>query len=402
MKRKIAASLLTLCMLTGMAYVAPAAPSPAPEEPEPAYTMIPAPQTSKASGQSIRISWTSSQDESVKTYYVMRRAAKDNQGTGKWKTIAKVKSDAVNGGPDNSYTDQLSSYEPQQYEYKICTLSKDKTIDTRTAEFAQETDQLVSLGTNVKICIDPGHYGTVNNNYDLTGEDGKQPYSEAKFTLKIAKALQEDLKDTYGIDSYMTRTKKKISLAYNGKKYVNENLDSSNIAVRGYMAKANDCDFFISLHTNSTSRTTKPWSQSKKINKAYVFVNQIAHASSQSMLIANTIGTSLTEYNQEAGIQTAGFTPREANRAVAFTDLANDAANENGTVLYRKGSSGADYYGVLRGCNTDGVAGILVEHAFHATKVMRKQARASSDLYENWAACDAYGIANGFGFISVD
>ena len=398
MKRKIITCFLSLLILAGVTGAAQVTPEPQPEPETPDITVIPAPATSKASASSIRIAWTSSEDDMVNTYYVMRRKTKNNEGTGKWKKIAKVKSDGIKGGPDNTYTDQLGSTQPVQYEYKICILSADKAMDTREASFAEETDLHTSLGTNVKVCIDPGHFKTVNNNYDLTGADGKFPYSEAKFTLKTGKALQAELKDSYGIDSYMTRTAKKISLTYNGRKYVNETLDQSNIAVRGYMAKANDCDLFISLHTNSTSRTTQPWSQPDSINKVYVFVNRIAHNSERDMEIANAIGLSLTEYNQDAGIQTTGFTTRTPGNASSFSDQNNDASDINGTIVFRRGSSGSDYYGVLRGCSADGIPGILVEHAFHATKIMRKQAKGSADLYENWAACDAYGIACGFGF----
>ncbi len=182
----------------------------------------------------------------------------------------------------------------------------------------------------------------------------------------------------------MTRTGSSISLSYNGKTYKNENLDQKNIAVRGYMAAAVGCDLFISLHTNSTSRPKKPWSQPKSINKAYVFVNSAAHKSDLGMKIANTIGTSLTEYNQDAGIQKSDFTVRTKNAAPDFTSLANDAANENGTVIHRKSSRGDDYYGVLRGASITGVEGLLVEHAFHATQIVRKLAIVSSDLYRNY------------------
>ena len=118
------------------------------------------------------------------------------------------------------------------------------------------------------------------------------------------------------------------------------------------------------------------------------------------MTIANAIGTSLTDYNREAGIQTAGFITRAKNKAASFSTLKNDSAKTNGTVIYRKNSSGSDYYGVLRGAAANGVPGILVEHAFHVTQIVRKLAVRSTDLSENWAACDAYGIALGFGFLS--
>jgi len=402
MKKKMIRVLLALCMLAYTPNTVSAATdtveTDAPDEAaSPVYDIVPV--TSKQSAQSIQITWDDSKDGSVKYYYVMRRNAKNSIGKGNWKTIAQIESDGIKEGSFYSYTDQLRTSTPQQYEYKICSLSADETIDTRDAEHNIATNGYAVLGTNIKICIDAGHYGTRNNNYECTDADGRFPYSEAVFNLETAKALQAELKQAYGIDSYMTRTGKSISLTYKGQKYKNENLDQKNIAVRGYAAKAQGCDFFISLHTNSTSRTARPWSQPKSINKVFVFVNQTAHASDRGMQIANAIGTSLTEYNQEAGIQTNGFTARQKNKAANFSTLNNDAAKVNGTVIYRRSSSGGDYYGVLRGSSANGVPGILVEHAFHATQIVRKLANASTDLSENWAACDAYGIACGFGFL---
>lgn len=356
-------------------------------------------ETAKKSSKSIQISWDSPDDYVVSEYYLMRRSVKNSIGKGNWKTLATLASKGRKEGASYSYTDSLKSSEPQQYEYKICTLSADQTTDTRDAAYESQTNDTAVLGSNIKICIDPGHYGTLNNNYELTGADGNYPYSEAVFNLEVAKSLQTELKQFYGIDSFLTRTGESVSLKYNGKTYKNENLDQKNIAVRGYAAKQQGCDFFVSLHTNSTSRPSKPWSQPKSINKAYVFVNQVAHASDRGMLIANTIGKSLTDYNKQAGIQTSGFITRSKNKAAAFSNLNNDSAKTNGTVVHRRSSSGGDYYGVLRGASADGTPGILIEHAFHATQIVRKRAGISSELSESWAECDAYGIAVGFGFL---
>lgn len=396
-KQKIIASLLTLCILTGIPHPASAASQPPSDHPQTAVTAaysIPA-ETEKQSARAIAIHWDSASDALVKSYYVMRR----NIGKGTWKTIAEIESDGIAGGPSYSYTDRLKSASPQQYEYKICSLSSDETIDTREDAYEDITNISAIPGTNIKVCIDAGHFGTLNNNYECTGADGNFPYSEALFNLEIAKALQTELKQTYGIDSFMTRTEDAIALTYNGKTYRNENLDKKNISVRGHAAKAQDCDLFVSLHTNSTSRQTRPWSQPKSINKTFVFVNQTAHASDTGMAIANTIGTKLTEYNRQTGIQTNGFQTRKKNKAPGFSTTANDYKKANGTVICRKSSSGGDYYGVLRGAASDGVPGILVEHAFHVTQIVRKLAGASTELSQNWAACDAYGIASGYGFI---
>ncbi len=398
MRRQLIGGIAALFFAVNMVHTASAAA----DTEAPAGIMIPAPVTSKASARAIRITWSSAKDDEVEQYYVMRRETINNEGVGEWETIAGQASDQIKNGPRNTYTDRLNSRSPQQYEYKICTLSKDCAIDTRDPEYTEETNQNVTLGTNIKICIDPGHFGTRNNNYEAKGANGEFPYSEAKFTLKIGKALQEDLKQFYGIDSYMTRTGKNISLTYKGKKYTNKKLDDQNIAVRGYMAKTQNCDFFISLHTNSTGRRKKPWSQPTSINKTYVFVNNPALAGKLGMEIANSIGQNITDYNQEAGIQTAGFKTRAINKAISYKKLSKDPSNKNGTVVSRRGSDGLDYYGVLRGAAEVGVPGILVEHAFHDTKIVREYAADSDELYESWAACDAYGIAYGFGLIDQE
>lgn len=167
------------------------------------------------------------------------------------------------------------------------------------------------------------------------------------------------------------------------------------------MAGTKNCDFFISLHTNATARETDPWNQPNEINKVSVFVNKTAHASSRGMKIANSIGMNLTAYNRTAGIQTAGFVKRGRNSASGFSEQDNDSLEGSGTVMYRKNRKGTDYYGVLRGASVKKVQGVLVEHAFHVTQIVREQALTSPALYGNWAACDAYGIAYGFGFVDT-
>lgn len=408
MKKKLISMLFAVTLTAGMSDMVSAARMPEPiteptTKPELTenlteltdITLI----TTKHSSKAIRLRWKDFSDELVSEYYVMRRGVKNSIGSGEWETIASKQSDGDAVDAFYHYKDVLSSSEPQQYEYKICVLSADGMIDTREAAYEEATNEAAVLGSNIKACIDAGHYGTLNNNFELTGNDGKFPYSEAAFNLETAKALQLELQQKYGIDSYLTRENETITLFYNGKKYANDNLEQKNISIRGAMAKQEGCDLFLSLHTNSTSRQTKVWSQPKKINKVAVFVNQAALSSDRDMKIANTIGQKLTDYNKEAGIQTLGFTARSKNKAASFSAAVNDSAKTNGTVFHRRGSSGSDYYGVLRGASANGVPGMIIEHAFHVTQIVRKQAAASSQLAENWAACDAYGIAYGYGFI---
>lgn len=229
MKRKIIGGVLfLLCALTGAWQTASAAES------APLYTIVPA--TAKESSKSIKISWDSPDSGDIETYYIMRRGTKNSKGTGAWETIAEVAADEAKAGSQNTYVDFLQSSKAQQYEYKICTLLGDG-VDTRDPAYEKETDSCAVLGTNIKICIDPGHYGSLNNNYSYSGNNGKYPYSEGKFTLKIGNALKKELKEKYGIDSYMTRSGDKISLKYNGKTYANANLDKEYCCARLYGCK---------------------------------------------------------------------------------------------------------------------------------------------------------------------
>lgn len=243
-KRTIVSSLLALSILAASPQRTPAAVQKAQEvqdqtagqetiqdlpdtqetiEPQ---VVIPAASTSKQSSTAIRITWDAAEDASVKYYYVMRRSTKNSIGKGAWTTIAEIEVEVASQDASYTYTDKLKSSAPQQYEYKICTLFdlEGEAIDTRTDAYADATNEAAAFGTNIKVCIDAGHFGTLNNNFTFTGADGNFPYSEAEFNLETAKALQTELKDAYGIDSYLTRTKSSVSLSYGGKTYKNENL----------------------------------------------------------------------------------------------------------------------------------------------------------------------------------
>ena len=54
---------------------------------------------------------------------------KNSVGSGAWETIASKQSDGVADDAFYHFKDVLASSEPQQYEYKICVLSADGTID---------------------------------------------------------------------------------------------------------------------------------------------------------------------------------------------------------------------------------------------------------------------------------
>ena len=84
-----------------------------------------------------------------------------------------------------------------------------------------------------------------------------------------------------------------------------------------------------------------------------------------------------------------------------WTDEWNDSLKTSGTICYRTGDDGQDYYGVLRGASVAGVPGLIIEHGFHTVPEMRRLA-AEGVLKTQWAMADAAGIAEGFSLERVN
>lgn len=99
----------------------------------------------KVSAMSVRISWDSLQDDLVQCYYVMSCRGKNSRAAGKWKIISRIESDGKAGDAAHLYTNHLDISAPQQYEYKICILSMDQTIDTSSRSYDAETDKYDAL-----------------------------------------------------------------------------------------------------------------------------------------------------------------------------------------------------------------------------------------------------------------
>ncbi len=156
----------------------------------------------------------------------------------------------------------------------------------------------------MKICIDAGHYGQYNRSPVNSG------YYESEMNWKLSGYLKTAL-ESYGVTVVTTRT--------------DQNKDMQ-VYERGRLAKG--CDLFLSIHSNAcgTESVDYPLACCTITGKADSIGQKLADT------VARIIGTS-----------------------------------QKGRILKRKGDNG-DWYGVLRGAASVGVAGILLEHSFHTNK----------------------------------
>lgn len=340
--------------------------------------------TERISRREIGISWLDDGNQVIEAYVIKRRDVESGQGVGSWNTITTIPRDNALANEEWYYIDKLESDKPQQYEYRI-----DIEINDIRNFVAEEG--MTAFGSNIKICIDPGHYNISKE----VAEVDEYHYVEGNFVLEIALELREILHEKYGMDSCLTRDTDTITLGG----YTDEELDSAHISLRGAYAAEEDCDLFVSLHTNSNAEDANgdpTFFQSIAINKPIIIVNQIACTSESVVKAANTIGLNLSEVNFELGLSVSDlFNITLAEDISEWTQELNDGS-ELGTVVCRTGKKG-DYYGILRGATSVGVPGMIIEHGHHSVQEVRKEA-VTGELAQRWAEADAAGIASGFGF----
>ncbi len=273
--------------------------------------------------------------------------------------------------------------------------SPDKPPETREAVDPASSDrppQSALTGPSTprpKICIDPGHYAGVNAIDDGLG------FAEGDFTLEVALRLQAILRDTYGIESCLTRSGGTAVLGG----YSDLELDQEHISLRGAYAAEQGCDFFMSIHTNANLEDANgcpTFDQPIGITKTVVLVNVPCGKSERWLAVANEIGTRLSRVNADLGLaESDSFQPASVGQIPAWSDEWNDSLNRPGAVLQRLREN-EDYYGVLRGAAEVGVPGIIVEHGFHTVRRMREMA-VNENLAETWAKADADAIAAALG-----
>lgn len=331
----------------------------------------------RVSDREIKIQWSGKDAPHVKKYIIKRKRI----GRGRWRTLRTLIPDGAASRRTFSYVDTLKDSSLQQYEYRIDVKVKDDT------EYKPVKGSSVRAG-NILLCIDPGHYEGQN----MVNEEGTA-YAEGDFTLKLAKELKKILEKTYGIASYMTRETGTITLGG----YTNGELDNSHISLRGEYAEGSD--LFLSLHTNANldgANGYGTYDQPVGITKPIVIANTTACDSALALAVGNAVGERLAEASARMGIAVPGRFQRaeDLQDMVPWTDAFNDSLEGPGTVCYRFGEYGGDYYGVLRGAAAVGVPGMIVEHGFHTVPEMRQMA-AQGKLETQWAKADAEGIAGG-------
>jgi N-acetylmuramoyl-L-alanine amidase len=191
---------------------------------------------------------------------------------------------------------------------------------------------------NVVVVIDPGHGGEGDRNLGAQYNG----LSEKELTLKVANALKAELEKYEGITVYTTRT--------------------TDIAIsledRAAYAKSVGADFVFSIHFNASGD----------------------HAFYGSEVWTSTFG----------------------NYYVAGSEFGNIVQSQwNELGLYQKGvktrigSSGKDYYGIIRACVARNMPCVIMEHAYldHGYDVSKIK---EGDFISKLAVADATAIAKYF------
>lgn len=183
-----------------------------------------------------------------------------------------------------------------------------------------------------KVCLDAGHYGKYNRS------PGVPEYYESERMWKLTQLQAAALKKR-GITVIQTRTNQATDLA---------------LTSRG--RKAQGCDLFLSNHSNAVG---SGMNESVDYPVSYVPLNGSA----------DKIGKQLADCVSEVM-----------------------GTKQKGRIATRKGSGGADYYGVIRGAVSVGVPCLILEHSFHtntaATKWLLSDANLAK-LAEKEAECIA-------------
>lgn len=197
------------------------------------------------------------------------------------------------------------------------------------------------MAKHIKICLDAGHYAKYNRSPAVP------EYYESDMTWKLHKKLKAAL-EVYGIEVITTREKKKEDLA---------------LYERGKASKG--CDLFISLHSNAVIK-----GKDEETDRVDVYAPLSGKGHDIARKLANTVARVM-------------------------------GTKQPGYVKTRKGSSGQDYYGVIRGATAVGTPGLLIEHSFH-TNTASALWLMDEDNLETLANAEAVVIADYYGLLNDD
>ena len=341
-------------------------------------------QAQRVDSSHIKIMWSDESDALVTGYSIEKYDNRISDTHHSWTKIGE-RSVAEHIKGQYEFVDALKSAEPQQYVYRVVPIVRD-------SDRSVASDGQTVLCSNWKICIDPGHYAGKNE----VPEPDSYGYAEGDFTLKLALELKERLEKDYGIAVCMTRDSDSISIGG----YTDESLDGGHISLRGAYAAEQDCDLFLSIHTNANEDNANgiaTFQQPVSIDKPIVIANDPVLSSETLCAVCNEVGKRLAKASYDMGISShRDFKEITGKKAREWTTSYNDSTDEAGTVVCRYGNHG-QYYGVLRGAQEAGVPGMIIEHGYHTVAKMRDAAQ-NGDLKNVWADADAQGIAAGLTF----
>lgn len=187
-----------------------------------------------------------------------------------------------------------------------------------------------------KICIDAGHYGKYNRSPAV------KEYYESDMTWKLHKLLKNYLEE-YGFKVIVTRETKAMD---------------KPLYERGKTSKG--CDLFLSLHSNAVGNRVD-----ESVDRVVIY----GPLSGKGHDIAKKLANCIVDVMQ---------------------------TKQPGYVQTRKGSSGKDYYGVIRGATAVGTPGLLIEHSFHTNTRSTKWLLDENNL-DKLARAEAKVLATHYG-----
>ena len=170
------------------------------------------------------------------------------------------------------------------------------------------------------VCLDAGHYGKYNRSPAI------REYYESGMNWELHLLLKAEL-EKYGIKVKTTRANKDKDLG---------------LTDRGKASK--DCDLFLSIHSNAVGSNVN-----ESVDYPVVYVQLDGKG--------NTLGQQLASLVEKLM-----------------------GTKQKGKIATRKGSSGGEYYGVLRGAASVGTMGMIIEHSFHTNTNATKWLMNDSNL----------------------
>ena len=202
----------------------------------------------------------------------------------------------------------------------------------------------------IVVVLDPGHGG---QDTGAMSTWDKVTYIERDINLKIANACKAELDKSPYITVYMTRTN-------------NTDYSMDDLGKRCKFAYDRGADLFVSIHCNSSDKSTAKGVEVYIPNKNY---------NSTVRTVGEEVGKQILVKLVNLGIVSRGYKIRNSENNTKYSD-----------------GSLADFYGIIRGCKEYGIPGIIVEHAFVSNKSDCQKFFGSDTKIAALGVADAQGI----------